>query len=97
MSFCNGGSSPCGDGCMKPGYSFVPCQQVNRFYDYESAFLCGTVFLLRAGEIKIPGTKDGTMLKVTRGLAAAFLVLAILFYTILWTYVKGAVAVVAPV
>jgi len=44
MSFCNGGSSPCGDGCMKPGYSFVPCQQVNRFYDYESAFLCGTVF-----------------------------------------------------
>jgi hypothetical protein len=67
-------------------------------FRYSTPFiLCGTVFLLRAGEIKIPGTKDGTMLKVTRGLAAAFLVLAILFYTILWTYVKGAVAVVAPV
>jgi len=66
-------------------------------FRYSTPFiLCGTVFLLRAGEIKIPGTKDDLMLKVTKGLAAAFLVLAILFYTILWTYVKGAVAVVSP-
>ena len=66
-------------------------------FRYSTPFiLCGTVFLLRAGEIKIPGTKDGLMHKVTKGLAAAFLVLAILFYTILWTYVKGAVAVVSP-
>ena len=66
-------------------------------FRYSTPFiLCGTFFLLRAGEIKIPGTKDGLAAKLVKVLAGAFLVLAILFYTILWTYVKGAVAVVAP-
>ena len=48
---------------------------------------------MRAGEIK----KDGMAAKMVKVLSGAFLVLAILFYTILWTYVKGAVTVVAPV
>ena len=67
-------------------------------FRYSTPFiLCGVVFLLRAGEIKIPGTKDGTSAKLVKVLAGLFLVLAILYYTILWTYVKGAVEVVAPV
>lgn len=66
-------------------------------FRYSTPFiLCGTFFLLRAGEIKIPGTKDGLAAKLVKALAGVFLVLAILFYTILWTYVKGKVAVVAP-
>ena len=66
-------------------------------FRYSTPFiLCGTLFLLRAGEIKIPGTKEGATNKFIKGLAAAFLVFAILFYTIFWTYVKGEVAVVAP-
>ena len=55
--------------------------------------LCSAVFYLRAGDIKIPGTNKELMPKVTRRLAAAFIVLSILFYTILWTYVKGVVTV----
>ena len=66
-------------------------------FRYSTPFLlCGTVFLLRAGDIKIPGTKDGSTSKFIKGLAVAFLIFAILFYTILWTYVKGEVTVVAP-
>lgn len=66
-------------------------------FRYSTPFiLCGTLFLLRAGEIKIPGTKEGAKNKFIKGLAVAFLVFAILFYTIFWTYVKGEVAVVAP-
>ena len=41
-------------------------------------------------------SKDGMAAKTVKVLSGAFLVLAILFYTILWTYVKGAVTVVAP-
>lgn len=64
-------------------------------FRYSTPFiLCGTFFLLRAGEIKIPGTKDGASAKFIRGLATAFMIFAILFYTILWTYVKGEVTVV---
>ena len=55
--------------------------------------LCSAVFYLRAGDIKIPGTNKELMPKVTRRLAAAFIVLSVLFYTILWTYVKGVVTV----
>lgn len=66
-------------------------------FRYSTPFLlCGTIFLLRAGEIKIPGTKDGATAKFIRGLAVAFMIFAVLFYTILWTYVKGEVTVVAP-
>ena len=35
---------PCGENCMKAAYAFVPIQNVNRFYDYQSAFVCGTIF-----------------------------------------------------
>lgn len=56
--------------------------------------LCGAVFYVRSGEIKIPGTKDGLMQKFTKTAALAFFVLSVLFYTILWTYVKGVVVVV---
>ncbi len=63
-------------------------------FRYSTPFiLCGVFFLMRAGEIK----KDGMAAKTVKVLSGAFLVLAILFYTILWTYVKGAVTVVAPV
>lgn len=66
-------------------------------FRYSTPFiLCGTVFLLRAGDIKIPGLRDGVAQKLIKVLSGAFLVLAILFYTILWTYVKGEVAVVTP-
>ena len=63
-------------------------------FRYSTPFiLCGVFFLMRAGEIK---SKDGMAAKTVKVLSGAFLVLAILFYTILWTYVKGAVTVVAP-
>lgn len=66
-------------------------------FRYSTPFLlCGLVFFLRAGEIKIPGTKDGASAKFVRGLAVAFMIFAILFYTILWTYVKGEVTVIEP-
>ena len=44
MITCPDIQQPCGDGCMKAGYAYVPRQSVNRFYDYESALLCGTMF-----------------------------------------------------
>ncbi len=67
-------------------------------FRYSTPFLlCGTVFLLRAGEIKIPGTKEDSAAKFIKVLSLAFFALAILFYTILWTYVKGEVLVVDPV
>ena len=69
------------------------CSQDFRFS--TPFMICGTVFLLRAGDIKIPGTKNGSA-KFIKGTAVAFMVFAILFYTILWSYVKGEVAVVAP-
>ena len=58
--------------------------------------LCGTIFYTGAGSIKIPGLRKELPQKLGRVLGAAFFVLAILFYTILWTYVKGDVQVVDP-
>ena len=64
-------------------------------FRYSTPFiLCGALFLIRAGDIKIPGTREGLSSKLTKYLTAAFLILSILFYTILWTYVKGEVVVV---
>ena len=64
-------------------------------FRYSTPFiLCGTLFLIRSGDIKIPGTGEGLASKLTKYLTAAFLILSILFYTILWTYVKGEVVVV---
>lgn len=56
--------------------------------------LSGTVFCCRAGEIKLNGANSELITKIIRGCAVAFLILAVLFYTILWTYVKGEVTVV---
>lgn len=44
MMNCPDIKAPCSDGCMRPGYAYVPPQNVTRFYDYESAFLSGTMF-----------------------------------------------------
>ncbi len=46
---------PCGDGCMKAAYAFVPIQNVNRFYDYLSAMQAGTIF----PDLNIPKGKYG--------------------------------------
>ena len=56
--------------------------------------LCGTVFFARISEIKLNGSNKDLITKITRILAVALFVMAILFYTILWTYVKGEVTVV---
>lgn len=41
---CSGAVMPCGNGCAKVAYGFVMVQDVDRFYDYESAFVSGTIF-----------------------------------------------------
>lgn len=46
---------PCSDSCMKAGYAFVPIQNVNRFYDFQSAMVAGTVF----PDLNIPKGKYG--------------------------------------
>ena len=44
--FCtaSGAANPCSEGCLSVGYTFTPPQCVERFYDYESALISGTVF-----------------------------------------------------
>lgn len=54
---CAGVLMPCADGCIKAGYAFVGVQDVDRFYDYESAFVSGTVF----PDLSIPKGKYGPM------------------------------------
>ena len=55
---CSGIVMPCGEnGCMRPAYGFVAVQDVDRFYDYESALMCGTVF----PDLVYPWGKDGPM------------------------------------
>ncbi len=44
MKECTGIIMPCRNGCMKAGYAYVPPQDVKRFFDYQSAFACGTIF-----------------------------------------------------
>ena len=56
--------------------------------------LCGTVFISRIGGIRLKGANSDLVLKITKVISVAFFILSILFYTILWTYVKGEVAVV---
>ena len=56
--------------------------------------LCGAVFFARISGIKLKGSNKDLITKITGVIAAAFFILAILFYTILWTYVKGEVTVV---
>ena len=56
--------------------------------------LCGAVFFARISGIKLKGSNKDLITKITGVIAAAFFILAIIFYTILWTYVKGEVTVV---
>ena len=44
MKKCPGIIIPCGDGCPRAGYSLIAVQNADGFYDYESAFLTGTIF-----------------------------------------------------
>ena len=53
--FCHGGIMPCAEGCHSVGYAFVPIQEVERFYDYESGFFSGTIF----PELSIPKGQYG--------------------------------------
>jgi len=55
MHMCPGIIMPCQDSCPLPAYGFVAVQDVNRFYDYESAFITGTVF----PDLSIPWGKYG--------------------------------------
>ena len=54
-AMCPGIVMPCEGGCMRAGYGFVPIQDVNRFFDYESALISGTVF----PDLAIPYGKYG--------------------------------------
>ena len=56
--------------------------------------LCGVLFYCKISEIKLKGANKDLVTKITRAVSIAFLAFAIIFYTILWTYVKGEVAVV---
>lgn len=47
--------SICGDKCPSAAYAFVPRQKVSRFYDYESALICGSIF----PDLVIPKGKYG--------------------------------------
>ena len=55
--------------------------------------LCGAVFYCRIHDIKLKGENKDLIAKITKLTAMAFLVLSIVFYTVLWTYVKGEVTV----
>lgn len=44
MKECPGIVMPCGENCPRLGYGYVPIQDVQTIYDYESAFMAGTVF-----------------------------------------------------
>ncbi len=54
----------------------------------------GVVYFSRIGEIKLKGANKDLITKIIKVISIAFFVLAVLFYTILWTYVKGEVVVV---
>ena len=56
--------------------------------------LCGVLFYTKISDIKLKGSNKDLVTKITRAVSVAFMIFAIVFYTILWTYVKGEVAVV---
>ena len=56
--------------------------------------LCGVLFYTKICDIKLKGANKDLVTKITRGVAVAFMAFAVIFYTILWTYVKGEVVVV---
>ena len=56
--------------------------------------LCSVLFYTKIFDIKLKGENKDLVTKITRAIAVAFMVFAVVFYTILWTYVKGEVVVV---
>ncbi len=44
MADCNSYYPLCAGMCLGLGYSYVPLQKVDRFYDYPSALACGSLF-----------------------------------------------------
>ena len=56
--------------------------------------LCGVLFYTKIADIKLKGENKDLITKLTRAAAVAFMAFAVIFYTILWTYVKGEVVVV---
>ena len=56
--------------------------------------ISGVVYYLRIHGIKLKGANKDLVSKIVTVIGVAFFALAILFYTILWTYVKGEVALV---
>lgn len=66
-------------------------------FRYSTPFiLCCTFFLLRAGEFELPFYRKTFPHKLVKGIALAFFIMSVVYYSILWTYVKGEVIVVAP-
>jgi 4-amino-4-deoxy-L-arabinose transferase-like glycosyltransferase len=55
--------------------------------------LCSVLFYTKICDIKLKGANKDLVTKITRAVAIAFMLFAIVFYTILWTYVKGEVVV----
>ncbi len=55
MENCPGIIMPYADNCPRAAYAFVPVQDAVRFFDYESAFITGTVF----PDLSIPKGKYG--------------------------------------
>ena len=43
-AICQNAASPCGEGCMRSAYAFVPVQVVTRFFDYRSALVSASLF-----------------------------------------------------
>ena len=56
--------------------------------------ISSVVYYLRIHGIKLKGANKDLVSKIVTVIGVAFFALAILFYTILWTYVKGEVALV---
>ena len=59
--------------------------------------LSGTLFVCKTGEIKLKGANGEIVQKLIKGCSLAFFILSVVFYSVLWTYVKGEIAVVEPV
>ena len=52
------------------------------------------LFYTKIADIKLKGENKDLVTTITRAVAVAFMAFAVIFYTILWTYVKGEVVVV---
>ena len=62
-----------------------------------SLLLCGTFFLCKFCGIKFKGKNQDLITKLTGFVSCIFFCLSLLFYTMLWTYVKGSVEITEPI